>query len=154
MKTDDADFELSVSNNIQKLSLYHKDSLYKPFYENPVSNSIGVIFINTHSKGFKYAKNHAERDYEAIKEQIHQTEGLFDILHIPKQNVRIFYDKSKAEIVEQFQSLQKEALKSRANRKGVLAIIVRWIGWDFNLGHYVQTVKFPRLPQDGVPTKF
>ena len=109
MKTDDADFELSVSNNIQKLSLYHKDSLYKPFYENPVSNSIGVIFVNTHSKGFKYAKNPSERGDRATRELVHQTEGLFDILQIPKQNVRIFYDKSKAEIVEQFQHLQKES---------------------------------------------
>ena len=54
MVSDDANFELSVSNTIQKLDLFHKNSLNKPSYPNTVGKSIGLIFINN-SKALNYA---------------------------------------------------------------------------------------------------
>ena len=54
MRADDANFELSVSNTIQRLKLYHKDSMSKPYYPNTINESIGLIFVNTHSKDLVY----------------------------------------------------------------------------------------------------
>ena len=47
IRTDDAKFELAVSNTIKKLTLYHRSSVYKRKYENVVSKSIGLVFVNT-----------------------------------------------------------------------------------------------------------
>ena len=54
MKSDDANFELSVSNSIQKLILYHRSSAYKHSYKNVVGKSIGMIFINNGTHGLPY----------------------------------------------------------------------------------------------------
>ena len=37
IRTDDAKFELSVSNTIKKLTLYNRSSVYRSKYENVVS---------------------------------------------------------------------------------------------------------------------
>ena len=47
MKTDDASFELAVSNSIEKLTLYHRSSAYKYSYKNVVGKSIGMVFVNS-----------------------------------------------------------------------------------------------------------
>ena len=47
IRTDDAKFELAVSNTIKKLTLYNRSSVYRRKYENVVSKSIGLIFVNT-----------------------------------------------------------------------------------------------------------
>ena len=49
IRTDDANFELSLSNTIQKLTLYHKESTHKPLmnqFKNTVGKAIGVIIVN------------------------------------------------------------------------------------------------------------
>jgi hypothetical protein len=51
MKTEDADFEMAVSNTIQKLNLFHRESIYKAHYTQMVSNKVGVIFINSKTIG-------------------------------------------------------------------------------------------------------
>ena len=54
VKSDDANFELSVSNSIQKLTLYHRSSAYKSSYKNVVGKSIGIIFVNSRTKDLPY----------------------------------------------------------------------------------------------------
>ena len=44
---DDAKFELSISNSVQRCRLYSRASVYKPAFENIVGNSMGVIVVNT-----------------------------------------------------------------------------------------------------------
>ena len=58
IRTDDANFELSLSNTIQKLTLYHKDSTHKPLmtqFKNTVGKAIGVIIINNGSLNRNYS---------------------------------------------------------------------------------------------------
>lgn len=47
MKADDANFELNVSNTIEKLTLYHRTSIFRRKFENVVGKSIGIIFTNS-----------------------------------------------------------------------------------------------------------
>ena len=49
MKTVDANFETAISNTIQKLDLYHRESIFKSVYHQAAINTIGVIFVNTQS---------------------------------------------------------------------------------------------------------
>ena len=46
MKGDDENLELSASNTIQTLRLYHKDSLYKHYFARTAVKAIGRVFIN------------------------------------------------------------------------------------------------------------
>ena len=57
IRTDDAKFELAVSNTIKKLTLYHRSSVYRRKYDNVVSKSIGLIFVNTETKNLPYDKD-------------------------------------------------------------------------------------------------
>ena len=61
IRTDDAKFELAVSNTIKKLTLYHRSSVYKRKYENVVSKSIGLIFVNTGTKNLDYNSDSIEK---------------------------------------------------------------------------------------------
>ena len=57
IRTDDANFELYLSNTIQKLTLYHKDSTHKPLmthFKNTVGKSIGLIVMNNTSRNKPY----------------------------------------------------------------------------------------------------
>ena len=47
MKTDDAKFEITVSNTIERLALYNKNSKVKAKFKNEVSETIGLIIVNT-----------------------------------------------------------------------------------------------------------
>ena len=47
MKTDDAKFEITVSNTIERLALYNKNSKFKAKFKNEVSETIGLIIVNT-----------------------------------------------------------------------------------------------------------
>ena len=46
MKTEDANFEMADSNSIQKLNLYHRQSIYKSQYHGAATKQIGIIFAN------------------------------------------------------------------------------------------------------------
>ena len=61
IRTDDAKFELAVSNTIKKLTLYHRSSVYKKKYDNVVSKSIGLIFVNTGTKNLPYNSESIEK---------------------------------------------------------------------------------------------
>ena len=54
MKTEDADFEMAVSNTIQKLNLFHRESIYKAHFTEKANNSAGVIFLNSNTLGKEY----------------------------------------------------------------------------------------------------
>ena len=54
IKTDDASFEVVVSNTIEKMTLFHRSSTYKNSYENVVGKSIGVVFVNSKTKNKEF----------------------------------------------------------------------------------------------------
>ena len=56
-KAIDVNFELSISKNTQRLTLYHRKSIYKPNYSNIVAKKIGVIFVNSQFRGIQYNKD-------------------------------------------------------------------------------------------------
>ena len=47
IKTDDAKFEISASNTIERLALYHKNSKFKAKFKNEVGETIGLIIVNS-----------------------------------------------------------------------------------------------------------
>ena len=49
INADDATFELTVSNTIERLHLYHRSSVYRHKFSNVVGKgkAVGVIFLNS-----------------------------------------------------------------------------------------------------------
>ena len=52
MKTDDAKFEITASNSIERLALYNKNSKFKAKFKNEVGETIGLIIVNTKVPNF------------------------------------------------------------------------------------------------------
>lgn len=119
IRTDDANFELSLSNTIQKLTLYHKDSTHKPLmtqFKNTVGKAIGIIFINNgslnrnYSPGtFKDPKLNNRTHTLSVEQEIEATISMFRELKI-ETNIRTIEDKTKNDIIKEFDRLQQEAL--------------------------------------------
>ena len=83
---------LTVSNPIQRLTLYNKTSLHKPRYPNAAAKSIGVIFANTASLDKVYPE-------EIYNSKLESTKKLFEeVLEI--EDVRVHINLSKDEIIE------------------------------------------------------
>ena len=55
--TEGKDYEIIISKTAQRLTLFHRSSLFKSSYQNIVSNSTGLIFINTNFKGKVYNRD-------------------------------------------------------------------------------------------------
>ena len=114
IRTDDANFELSLSNTIQKLTLYHKNSTHKPLmtqFKNTVGKAIGVIVINNASKNkvynpgnFKDPKLNNRMHALSVEQELEATMSMFRDLKIDA-NVRTIEDKSKKDIIKEFERL-------------------------------------------------
>ena len=50
----DNNFEVIISTTAQKLTLYNKKSLHKPFYRDTAVKSIGIIIANSHGCHLEY----------------------------------------------------------------------------------------------------
>ena len=127
IKSEGAQFELSISNTIAKLDLYHKSSIYKQSFQNIVEKSIGLVFVNSKALELEYTKGKIE---DGLKRAVNRMKNFWrvdelDIIRDPtKEQVEKAFDQAKQSIVE-FNNNQSE--------KEVLAVIVRWIGWDIEL---------------------
>ena len=86
MHSDDADFELSVSNSIKRMKLYHKSSSYKQKFDNVVTHSIGLVFVNSHVQGQNIRQGTEELNM-SLKDEISMMNLLFDCLHIGERRV-------------------------------------------------------------------
>jgi hypothetical protein len=76
MKTEDADFEMAVSNTIQKLNLFHRESIYKAHYAEKVTSQMGVIFMNSKTLDKEYYTDKLRQSL------LKTTQDLFDYLEI------------------------------------------------------------------------
>ena len=125
IKTYDEDIELSVSDSIETLRLFHRDSPYQLRFKHTVRASIGLIIVNLASKDLEYAPIHT-----TVEDEVAYTHLLFRLLNCTE--VRVFEDPTKSEIIEQFTLLQKEsdAFEEYHKQGEVLSIIIRWIGWS------------------------
>ena len=101
VKSDDASFELAVSNSIQKLTLYHRSSPFKNRYNYTVRKSIGIVFINTKTLGLDYDLKLIEKRKKNV---IGRMSNVWKV-----DDLRVFEDLTKSEIVKQFELLQNEA---------------------------------------------
>ena len=97
MKSDDASFELAISNSIQKLTLYHRSSAYKSSYKNVVTRSIGLVFVNYETKGKPYNKTLAS---ERLKHAESRMKNMWKV-----NDLKIYENKSKEDIVKAFEWL-------------------------------------------------
>ena len=116
MQSQDADFEVVISNSIQRLRLFHKLSRHRPFYSTEATKSVGVIFINT-----KYAKEELEGSLDSTKE-------FFNSLGI--NDLRVFEDETSLIVGKVFEGLNQEAIEFSQSNEGKenFAVFVRWIG--------------------------
>ena len=112
LKGRDANFEMVTSNTIQPILLSYK--------HNFVTESIAYIFVN---RGCK------ELEYKAYQDKGKNTEELYkDILKF--NQVKVFEDLSKKEIIEQLEGLKTTAeMYEFENDKGTLVISITWIGF-------------------------
>ena len=91
IRTDDAKFELAVSNTIKKLTLYHRSSVYKRKYENVVSKSIGLIFVNTGTKNLPY---NSESIVKRQKRAIARMENVWKV-----NDLKVIEDPTKEKVI-------------------------------------------------------
>ena len=90
IEADDAQFELSVSNSVQRCRLYDRESNIKPFYDNTVNKAIGVIVVNTMSKDCEYEPDVEVNETETIiQKQISETREFFESLQISDENITL-----------------------------------------------------------------
>ena len=103
-----------------------------------MGKSIGVIFINNSSQGKLYRPgNYVDpklnnRTHElSVDQELEATLAMFHDLRIV--DVRTIEDRSKKDIIKEFERLRQEAVDYENNHiaKEVLTIFVRWIGLDF-----------------------
>ena len=149
IRTDDANFELSLSNTIQKLTLYHKESTHKPLmnqFKNTVGKAIGVIIVNNASKNktynpgtFKDPKMNMRTYALSVEQELDATLNMFRDLKIDT-NVRHLEGKTKKELIQDFERLQQEAIEFESHHTDgeVLAIFVRWIGLDVQMSDLIE----------------
>ena len=86
MHSDDANFELAVSNSISRMKLYHKSSPYKPKFENVVTHSIGLVVVNSHKRGEKIRQGTDELSM-TVKDELSIIHQLFDDLHVNERRI-------------------------------------------------------------------
>ena len=145
MDADDAHFELSVSNSVQRCRLYNKKSIYTKLTFEHIKETIGVIVVNSRSgEELEYEPDVEVNETETaidnlkavkIEKQIAETMELFENLKVAKDSIKVLEDKSKEEITSFFESLVQvsedfEELQKNSEEKQLLAIFVRWIGFD------------------------
>lgn len=137
MDADDAHFELSVSNSVQRCRLYNKKSIYTKLTFEHIKETIGVIVVNSRSgEELEYEPDVEVNETEtAIEKQVAETMELFENLKVAKDSIKVLEDKSKEEITSYFESLVQvsedfEELQKNYEEKQLLAIFVRWIGFD------------------------
>ena len=82
IKTDDAKFEISASNTIERLALYHKNSKFKAKFKNEVGETIGLIIVNSRVPNFA---NIEEKKDLSLK--FSSTEANADINHNMRRHV-------------------------------------------------------------------
>ena len=76
--------------------------MYSQRQLNTVGVTIGIIFVNSASKGLKYEPTHT-----TIDDEIAYTQILLRLLKCTE--VRVIQDATKKEIIEQFQVLETES---------------------------------------------
>ena len=67
IKADDAKFEISVSNTVERLELFHRISKQKAVFKNEVGEVLGYIFVNTKVKDLKFSRNSINKDINCYK---------------------------------------------------------------------------------------
>ena len=137
IKTDDAEFELSISNTIAKLQLYHRSSKYKHDFSNNVEKSIGLVFVNTTTKDLPYVEKQEKLD-KRLKTALGRMKTFWRV-----DELKVVRDPTKEEVREKFDWV-KEKIKNFNENKSedeVLAVVVRWMGWDVELGRKTHTVE-------------
>ena len=127
IRTDDAKFELSVSNTIKKLTLYNRSSVYRSKYENVVSQSIGLVFVNTGTKNLQYNSETIETRKDRAEKR------MKNVWKVNK--IEVHEDLTKDEVVKVFEKLKKksEQFNQLKRENEVFSVHIRWIGWDVEL---------------------
>ena len=99
-----------------------------------MTQSIALVFINTHTK---------DLPIDAWK----NSDGLASALNFFKaleiQDVRVFTDLRKEDIIEQFNKVQQlsDAIEQKNQEGTTFTVIVRWIGWHVELSRDIQPLR-------------
>ena len=125
LKSKDANFETSQSNTLQPLILFYTNNI--------VSETVCAIFVHTKVKNLNYI--------EAEERGNWQMELFRDVLEFKKEEVNIYKDKSKKEIIEILGKLKARADKFQEEKEDnkVLAIAVINIGFCLDLDYQPHT---------------
>ena len=99
IQTDDAKFEISASNTIERLELYHRDSKFKAKFNNEVGDLIGIIFVNTTSKGLQFRSTEANMDINHHMRRHISAEAFKNYYKVPDKNLVIKIDPTKDQVI-------------------------------------------------------
>ena len=135
IKTDDAEFELSISNTIAKLQLFHRSSKYKHDFNNIVEKSIGLVFVNTKTLDLPYVEEKLEK---RLKTALGRMKTFWRV-----DELKVVRDPTKQEVKDKFEWVRKKIKDFNENKseEEVLAVVVRWMGWDVELGRKYEIVE-------------
>ena len=101
MKADDANFELSVSNSIERLTLYHRRSIYRRKFNNTVGKTVGIIFINSRTLDLPFQRKTIGQREKRAHERMKYMWGVTDPITIAEP--------TKERVIEEFKKLMKIA---------------------------------------------
>ena len=152
IKSNDASFEMALSNSLRPLTLYHKRSQHRPTYSNSVAKAVGLIFSHDRSLGYTYDAENTS--IQKSQEQMYRV--LTSTLQIDQSDVRYFSNAEKIEIIEEFDRLQEASEEFEENHKQgeVFCIVIRWIGCSAELSKEGKGSRYTNQPVDGSVNPF
>ena len=94
-----------ISKTAQRLTLFHRSSLYRTSYSNAATTSVGVIFINTNFKGKAYS-------IDLVQQGQKNAESFFCSIGI--SNTKVHHDLRYEQVITVFKDLKNEVAKFTA----------------------------------------
>jgi predicted GTPase len=92
-----------------------------------VEKSIGLVFVNSKAQDLEFAKGNVEREF---KNAVNRMKNFWRV-----DELIIIRDPTKEEVEKAFKEAKQsiEEFNNNQSENEVLAVMVRWIGWDIEL---------------------
>ena len=93
IKADDATFELSISNTIERLQLFHRTSIYPPKFTKVVGQgkTVGIIFINSRARNLIFKLREVPEikidDQNSDEKAIHHQDTIKSVAQTPDERL-------------------------------------------------------------------
>ena len=109
IRADDAKFEISVSNTIERLELYHRNSKHKATFKNEVAETIAYIFVNSKVKDLKFMKKSCSSEVNFKKAKGMTVKAYKQYYKVSDKNIHFVQDPTKEKVADTFEEIRQKA---------------------------------------------